>query len=55
MNPIWIVLPRVFQYWSNVDPDLGKSVEEKVRAQQSDSAPTTAAGPTTPGDEAEKV
>jgi catalase len=26
------VLVRVFQYWSNVDPDLGKKVEEGVRA-----------------------
>ena len=49
------VLTRVFQYWTNVDPDLGKKVEEQVRAQQSDSAPSTALGATTPGDEAEKV
>ncbi|WP_207841737.1 catalase [Williamsia soli] len=26
------VLSRVFQYWSNVDPELGKKVEEGVRA-----------------------
>ena len=26
------VLSRVFDYWSNVDPDLGKKVEEGVRA-----------------------
>jgi catalase len=26
------VLSRVFQYWTNVDPDLGKQVEEGVRA-----------------------
>ena len=26
------VLSRVFQYWTNVDPDLGKKVEEGVRA-----------------------
>jgi catalase-related immune-responsive protein len=26
------VLSRVFEYWRNVDPDLGKFVEEGVRA-----------------------
>jgi catalase len=26
------VLSRVFEYWKNVDPDLGKKVEEGVRA-----------------------
>jgi catalase len=26
------VLSRVFEYWRNVDPDLGKAVEEGVRA-----------------------
>jgi catalase len=26
------VLSRVFQYWTNVDPDLGKKIEEGVRA-----------------------
>ena len=26
------VLSRVFEYWGNVDPDLGKKVEEGVRA-----------------------
>ena len=26
------VLSRVFEYWHNVDPDLGKKVEEGVRA-----------------------
>jgi len=25
------VLSRVFEYWKNVDPDLGKKVEEGVR------------------------
>ncbi len=29
------VLSRVFEYWSNVDSDLGKKVEEGVRAGQS--------------------
>ena len=28
------VLSRVFEYWSNVDPDLGKKVEEGVRSKQ---------------------
>jgi catalase len=26
------VLSRVFEYWRNVDPDLGKKVEEEFRA-----------------------
>ena len=26
------VLSRVFEYWSNVDTDLGKKVEEEFRA-----------------------
>ncbi len=26
------VLSRVFEYWRNVDPDLGKKVEEGFRA-----------------------
>ena len=26
-------LSRVFEYWRNVDPDLGNKVEEGVRAQ----------------------
>ncbi len=26
------VLSRVFEYWRNVDPDLGKKLEEGVRA-----------------------
>ena len=49
------VLLRAFAYWTNIDAELGKRVEESVRSQQADSAPTTSAGPTTPGDEAEKV
>lgn len=49
------VLVRAFEYWSNVDAELGKRIEESVRSQQPESAPTTSAGPTTPGDEAEKV
>jgi catalase len=27
------VLSRVFEYWKNVDPDLGKKIEEGVRAE----------------------
>jgi catalase len=30
------VLSRVFHYWTNVDPDLGKRVEEGVRAKADD-------------------
>jgi catalase len=26
------VLSRVFEYWKNIDPDLGKKIEEGVRA-----------------------
>ncbi|PRC49675.1 catalase, partial [Mycobacterium sp. ITM-2017-0098] len=26
------VLSRVFEYWKNIDPDLGKKVEEGVRS-----------------------
>jgi catalase len=25
------VLSRVFEYWRNIDPDLGKAIEEGVR------------------------
>ena len=32
------VLSRVFEYWRNVDPDLGKKVEEGVRAGDGNSA-----------------
>ncbi|MCW2492886.1 MAG: katA [Frankiales bacterium] len=49
------ILVRVFTYWSNVDPELGKKVEEGVRAGQAETAPTTSQSPTTPGDEAERV
>jgi catalase len=49
------VLLRAFQYWSNVDADLGKKVEEAVRSQQGADAPTTGQSPTAPGDEAAKV
>ncbi|MDQ1717071.1 MAG: catalase, partial [Pseudonocardiales bacterium] len=49
------ILVRVFTYWSNVDPELGKKVEEGVRAGQAETTPTTSQSPTTPGDEAERV
>jgi catalase len=49
------ILVRVFTYWSNVDPELGKKVEEGVRAGQAETAPTTSQSPTPPGDEAERV
>ncbi|MDQ1737353.1 MAG: catalase [Pseudonocardiales bacterium] len=49
------ILVRVFTYWSNVDPELGKKVEEGVRAGQAETAPTTSQSPTTPGDEAARV
>jgi catalase len=26
------VLSRVFEYWRNIDPDVGKKVEDGVRA-----------------------
>ena len=28
------VLSRVFEYWRNIDPDLGKAIEEGVRGKQ---------------------
>ncbi len=49
------VLLRAFQYWSNVDAELGKRVEEAVRSQQAGEAPTTGQSPTAPGSEAAKV
>ncbi|MBA3525276.1 MAG: catalase, partial [Geodermatophilaceae bacterium] len=49
------ILVRAFQYWSNVDSDLGKTIEEAVRAAQAETAPTTGQSPTAPGSEAAKV
>jgi catalase len=49
------VLLRAFEYWSNVDGDLAKQVEEAVRSRQADEAPTTGQSPTAPGDEAAEV
>jgi catalase len=48
------VLQRAFEYWSSVDADLGKRVEQAVRSQQADEAPTTGQSPTAPGAEAAK-
>ncbi len=49
------ILVKAFAYWANVEADLGAKVEQQVRTQQADSAPTTGQSPTTPGNEAEKV
>ena len=49
------VLALAFQYWTNVDAELGKKVEESVRSQQSEEAPTTGQSPTAPHNEAAKV
>ena len=50
------VLLRVFEYWRNVDPEIGKKVEEGVRAGQGETAPTTGAGAVDdPADEAARV
>ena len=49
------VLERAFEYWSNVDAELGKKVEEAVRAIASGTAPATGQSPVDPADEAAKV
>jgi catalase len=49
------VLLRAFEYWSNVDAELGKKVEEVVLLGADADAPTTGQSPTAPGDEAAKV
>ena len=48
------VLVKAFEYWTNVDADLGKAVEQAVRSQQSDEAPTTGQSPAEPGSESAK-
>jgi len=48
------VLVRAFQYWSKVDSDLGKKIEEAVRAQQGGEVPTTGQSPAAAGGEAAK-
>jgi catalase len=35
-------LPRVFEYWKNVDPDIGKRIEEAVHAGRDDKGPAPA-------------
>jgi catalase len=32
-------LPRVYDYWKNVDPEIGKQIEEAVRAGNDGHAP----------------
>lgn len=49
------VLQRAFQYWTRVDAESGKRVEEAVRSQQENEAPTTGQSPTAPADEAARV
>jgi catalase len=36
------VLTRAFEYWRNVDKDLGDRIEQGVRSQRSGSAPEAA-------------
>jgi catalase len=49
------VLSRVFEYWTNVDADLGKKVEEGVRAKIAETAPAAGPSPVAPGSEAAKL
>jgi catalase len=49
------VLFRVFEYWSNVDPDLGKKVQEGVRAKLAETEPAAGPSPVPTGDEAAKA
>jgi catalase len=49
------VLSRVFEYWTNVDAELGKRVEEGVRTTMADTAPAAGPSPVSPSDEAAKV
>lgn len=49
------VLMRAFEYWSHIDTELAKLVEEAVRSRQLNEAPTTGQSPTAPGDEAAKT
>lgn len=49
------VLARVFDYWKNVDGDLGKRIEEGVRSGQGSSAPAAGPSPVSPQDEAARV
>ena len=49
------VLQRVFEYWTNVDAELGKKVEAKVREIAAATAPAAGPSPVDPADEAAKV
>ncbi|BEP16320.1 catalase [Acidothermaceae bacterium B102] len=49
------VLGRAFEYWTNIDAEIGKRIEEAVRTQQDATAPSTGPGPTAPGSEAAKT
>jgi catalase len=49
------VLVRVFEYLSNVDPELGKRVEEATRAILANTEPAAGPSPVPVGDEAAKV
>ncbi len=49
------VLLRVFEYWRNVDKNLGDKVEQLVRAGQQTLAPAAGPGPVPAGSEAAKV
>jgi len=49
------ILQRAFEYWTNVDANLGRRITEAVRSQQDEEAPTTGQSPTRAGSEAAKV
>ncbi len=49
------VLSRVFEYWTNVDAEVGKKVEEGVRAGLEETEPAPGPSPVPAGDEAAKV
>ncbi|MDQ6648980.1 MAG: catalase, partial [Actinomycetota bacterium] len=49
------VLSRVFEYWTNVDAEVGKRVEEGVRSALPETEPSTALGSVPAGSEAAKV
>ena len=49
------VLERAFEYWGNVDAELGKRVEEAVRTITATTAPATGQSPVDPTDEGAKV
>jgi catalase len=49
------VLVRVFEYWTNVDAELGKKVAEATRAKLAETAPAAGPSPVPAGDEAAKV